>query len=198
MSQTINRMFASAEVANKAAEALRCDRFNRFDEVFVTSAAPGATTDEIVAALAKAYVIKWEARLLAGGIKNGGSVVTAHAPFGSAVAAMQTLDRFGPIDSGVPESSDDLQPWDEAAPLSSALSIPVLLSEKDSFSRFWGLPLLTRGQGTTSSAFGFREISGGSGPFTGTFGLPLLSDNPAPLSSLLGLPLLKASRRSEF
>jgi hypothetical protein len=197
MSQTINRMFATAEQANAAAAALRSDRFNRFDEVHVTSAAAsGATTDEIVAALMKACVIKWEARILAVGIKSGGSLVTVHAPFGSAVAATQELERHGPIESGLPPYVDDLVPWDEAAPLSSALSMPVLVSDNASFSSFWGLPMLTRGQGTTSAALGWPEISRTSGPFTGTFGMALLSRNPTPLSSMIGLPLLTAGRGS--
>jgi hypothetical protein len=197
MSQTINRMFATADRANEAAAALRGNRLNRFDEVFVTSAAAsGSTTDEIVAALMKAYVVKWEARILAAGIKNGGSLVTVHAPFGSAVAATQELERYGPIDSGLPPYVSDLVPWDEAAPLSSALSLPVLVSDNASFSSFWGLPILTRGQRTTGEALGLPEISRSSGPFTGTFGMALLSRNPAPLSSMFGLPLLTAARES--
>jgi len=194
MSQTINRMYGSLERAQQAAHELRTNRFDRFDEVHVVSdrdaSGADASVDHIVAQLLKALVLKAHAEVFAEGIRRGGSLVTVHAPFGAAVAAIAILDGHGPIPSGVADPTDPPTPWDDAAPLSSALNLRVLLDDNDTFSRFWNLPVLVAGGTTTSSALGLPEISRSNGPFAGTFGIRLLSNNATILSSLLGLPVL--------
>lgn len=199
MSQTISRMYDSVERANAAAHALRNHHYIRFTDVHVTSrAAADVSAEGIVAELLKVYILKAHARVYADGILRGGALVTVHAAFGTAVTALETLDEFGPVDSGVAEVRDRPRPWDDAAPCSSALGLPVLLGDTASFSRFWGLPLLSKSGGTTSSALGLPELSDSSPPFTGTFGMRLLSANGTFLSSMLGLPLLtrlKSARR---
>jgi hypothetical protein len=199
MSQTINRMYDSPERANLAAEALRTNRFDRFDEVHVVGrhsedaagAADGeASVDAIVAALMKAYVLKAHAKVFAEGIRRGGTLVTVHAHFGTAAAAMGILDRHGPIDSGLPDATYPMMPWDEAAPCSSLLHAPVLLPDSATFSRFWNVPALLKKGATTFSALGIPETTRSSVPFTGTFGMQMISNKPTILSSMLGMPVL--------
>lgn len=198
MTQTIHRMYDSPERANLAADALRASRFERFDEVHVVGHSgdgDAASTDVIVAALMKAYVLKAHARVLAEGIRRGGTLVTVHAHFGTADAALTILERHGPIDSGLPEAVDRPLAWDEAAPCSSLLHMPVLLADNATFSRFWNVPPLLKSGATTSSVLGLPEATASSGPFTGSFGLALISDKATILSSLLGLPVLMNASR---
>lgn len=196
MSQTISRMYDSVERANAAADALRNHYFIRFTDVHVTSrdTVAGGSAEGIVAALLKVYILKAHARVYADVIQRGGALVTVHAAFGSAVTAVQTLDEFGPIDSGVAVTEDRATPWDDAAPCSSAFGLPVLLSDTASFSRFWNVPALSKKGATTSSALGLPEVSDSRSPFTGTFGGRLISANGTFMSSMLGLPLLTKSR----
>lgn len=203
MTQTISRMYEYPEQAAQAKAAL-----NRayYPHVYLVSAADMASApfDDVVAAIAKGNVLIADARIYAGRIVDGGSLVTVHAQFGSAVDAMRILDRFEPIDSGIPETESHARMWDEAAPLSSLLQLPVLINEGAPYSTFWNLPPLTAPSFSLSRLFGLpllknfgsRSTSFGLpllknfGPRSTSFGIPLLSDQPAPLSSLLGLPTL--------
>lgn len=193
MSQTINRMYDSIDRANNAAWALRVEHYDDV-HVFGGSAHAGLSADELTTQMAKARVLKSEARVYAARVKQGHALVCVHAPFGMADAAMTVLQRFSPIDSGVPDAPLDRLLWDEAAPISSAFRWRVLLDDSATFSRFWNVaPLLKRGA-TTSSSLGLPESQGSRGPFGGTFPLPLLSSKGTMLSSMLGLPLLSKRR----
>ncbi len=197
MSQTICRMYPSHEQAQGAAQALRTDRFDDFPFVNVVGAhtVTPTTLDTVTAAIAKCHVLKAHARVYAEGVLRGGTLVIVHAPFGSALLAQQILDEHGPVESGFAETSDRLQAWDEAAPMSSALHCRVLLDDSATFSRFWNVRPLTKKQRTTSAALGLPELSRQRGSFNGTVGMPLLSNKGTILSSLLGLPVLIGSKR---
>jgi hypothetical protein len=198
MAQTIHRKFDSHERASQAADELHNHLIDRFEDVhgFSNRAASGGelSTDEIVVAMMDGYVLKADARVLAEGIKRGGTLVTVHAPFGTAITALKVLEQHQPVDSGLPEFKEERAGWDEAAPLSSALHIPTLLPDSATFSRFWNVSPLVKSGGTTSAALGLPEISHSSEPYSGVFPMPLLSHKPAPLSSMLGLPLLTKAR----
>jgi hypothetical protein len=203
MSQTINRMFDSHERATQAAEALRNNRFDGYTEVYVVnrfggpeagSGAAELSVDGIVAALMKAYVLKAHAKVFAERIKLGGALVTVHARFGSAVSAIDILDRHGPVESGVPDFRDAPMAWDDAAPCSSIMHMPVLLADSATFSKFWNVPALLKRAATTFSAFGLPEIVKSSGPYSGMLGMPLISNKATILSSMLGMPVLKKSK----
>jgi hypothetical protein len=204
MSQTINRLFDNPERAAQAAHELRTNRLYPFEQVHVftrhgeAGAAAGAgelSVDAIVAMLMKAYVLKAHARNLAHRIQRGEVLVTVHAPFGSATTALEIFDSHGAIGPGVAaDDGDRLKPWDDAAPCSSLLGLPVVLGNDQSFSRFWNVPALTKHGSTTSSAFGIPETTDSSGSYKGFLGLPLISHRAAPLSSMLGLPQLTKSR----
>ena len=197
MSQTIHRMFDSHERASSAAAELRNHRLDRFDDVHVfTSRGPAGaelSVDDIVAAMMKGHVLKAHAKVLAQGVKRGSTLVTVHAPFGTAASAIDVLERHGASPSGLPEVKERLRAWDDAAPLSSALSQRVLLDDSATFSRFWNVAPLLKSGATTSSALGMPEISRSSGPYSGAFPLPLLSRKATPLSTMLGLPVLSKS-----
>jgi hypothetical protein len=203
MSQTIHRLFDNPERAAQAAHELRTNRLYPFEQVHVftrhgeAGAAGGAvelSADAIVAMLMKAYVLKAHARTLAHRIQRGETLVTVHAPFGSATTALEIFEDHGAIDPGVADTGDRLRPWDDAAPCSSLLGLPVMLSNDQSFSRFWNVPALTKKGLPTSSTFGIPEITDSSVPYKGFLGLPLISHKAAPLSSMLGLPQLIQSR----
>jgi hypothetical protein len=194
MSEIISRMFNSFERATEAANAVRNFRFLRFPDTFVVgphgpsaSGSEPLSTDAIEALLLKAYVLKSNAKVFAERIRRGGTLVTVHAPFGTAVDATNILDEYGPIDSGVANSTDRLPRWDDAAPLSSMLHMSTHAPFSSAF------PLLLKSGATTSSALGLGEISRSAAPLSASLGLPLLSSNPAPLSSMLGLPLIRKS-----
>ena len=203
MTQTISRMYEFPEQAAQAKAALKKADY---PNVHLVSAAgmADAPFDDIVAAIARGNVLTAHARIYAAGIAKGGSLVTVHAQFGSAIDAIRILDRFEPIDSGIPEPESHASLWNEATPLSSLLQLPVLINEAAPYSTFWNLPALSDPSSSLSRLlglpllknFGSRSTSFGLpllknfGPRSTSFGIPLLSDQPAPLSSLLGLPTL--------
>lgn len=195
MSQTICRMYASHDQAVKAAHALETHRFERFTSVRVVSRdAAHDSLEALTAAIMKGWVLKVQAKVYAAGVARGGALVIVQAPFGSAAAAMDILQSFDPIDSGVPDHEDRLPTWDEATPVSNVLGLRVLLDDSASFARFWNVPALSKKPVTWSTAMSIPEISRSSGPFTGTFGMALLSSKATIFSSMLGLPVLSKRR----
>ncbi len=202
MAQLIGRMYDSFERAAQAAAVLRSNDVHHFPDVFVVSrdagpdaaAAAGSSPDGLMASLLEAHVLKAHARVYAEGIRRGGTLVVVHARFGTAVLAIDLMEQFGPIDSGVADFKDPPRAWDEAAPCSSVLQLPVLLANSATFSRFWNVPTLLKRAATTFSALGIPELSDTRGPYAGTFGMPLLSPKVTILSSMLGLPLLLKPR----
>jgi hypothetical protein len=208
MSQAISRMYASHDAAVAAATDLRAARFH---DVFVVTRTDGQTEDSLVREMMDGYVLKSDAKVLAKGVLAGGTLVTVHAPLGTAVKALKILHRHDPIESGIAEPARSPGPsWDDAAPLSSALQLPVLVDSNDSFSKFWNLPVLTgrthwlhsvalplvsETKSDTSSLFGVPQVTEGGRSFS-FFGAARLINNPAPLSSRLGLPVLSGGGRA--
>ena len=216
MTQSIDRMFPSAEVANAAVMKLTSLGFRIHDMHLVTpAAADQGDTEEtkleaVMAAIMKGMVPKAKARIYAAGVYRGGSLLTVHAPFGYAQLAIDTLESFGPIDSGYAEPVEPGPTWNEATPMSSALGLPVLSSDPTPFETFFGLPTLARTGMMLSKWFGLPMLSNNATPLSSMFGLstrvadatPLssklglrvLSNNPTPFSSMFGLPLLKGGK----
>jgi hypothetical protein len=188
MTQTITRLYASHDNALAAVKDLK-ELGLGDDSIHVVPPMPNATIDEIAAAIAKGRVWKSYAKIYAQKVKQGATLVSAHALFGMGMPVTLALQAHSPIASGIPEPEADLITWDEAAPLSSSLRMPVLARNPAPFSNWWGLPVLTRGRASLSAALGIPEVTSGRA-FHGTFGMPLLSGNPSPLSSLFHLPTL--------
>jgi hypothetical protein len=187
MSTEITRMFANAATAAKAADELREEGYN--DLFVVNPPASDVPLSAIAAQIALGRVYLPEAKVYAKGVAAGHALVTVHAPFGSGKLAENILESYGPVDSGLPKAPA-APTWDDAAPLSSAMFMPVLLDDPDPVSRAMGLPAVTSGNCSVSGMIGMPLLTDGDMGDRGRLGLPYLSSNPAPLSSLLGLPLL--------
>lgn len=206
MAQIISRMYPTRDRATAAATALRRSGFSALDVHAILAPDPesdaaAADVDDLVTAIMKCQIARSKAEIYADRVRRGSNLVTIAAPFGSALPATQILDSFDPIDSGVTDEPRASAPtWDEAAPLSSALQLPVLLDDPTPLSSVIGVPTLipASGPGKTrlmnspaplSSAAGLPTLARKAAPFSSLFGLPLLSNKAAPLSSALGLPL---------
>ena len=184
MSDAICRLYSTSEAAAKAAAEMRQAGFDLVTEVGPSSA---STEEGLARAIMAGMVIKEYAQIYAKGVLAGGTLVSAHAPFGTTRRAEGILDAHGPIPSGVAVDRDALYAWDEAAPISSALMMPVLLPESASFSNFWGVPaLLTRFVNLTS-LLGMPMLTAGGRSFSPFVGMASLSKS-GPI--LPGLPLL--------
>lgn len=183
----IVRMYATAQQAAVAVDKLRTWGFPADAISVVGPAAASDTPQTIDKALMAAYVPGAETDPYIKGVLDGHSVVVVRAPFGLGGIATEYLISAGPVDSGL-NSFEPLPAWDDAAPLSSALHIPVLTGR--SASPYSTPCLLTRNGGTVGAALGLPELTDAGTPTTEGFGMPMLSDNPAPLSSLLHLPVL--------
>jgi hypothetical protein len=229
MAETVIRIYESEAQAGKAATALR-DK--GFENVFQFTALPKpvapakapakgaaakgavaakttvASTASLVADMTAAHILQSHAQSYAAELQKGGSLVKVDAPFGLGLTANKILDSYGPCGRGFDTSAPSREfIWDDAAPLSSMLQLPVLsniehpfetltgissLSKGAAFlSSLFGIPLLSRGSAEKTSSFGMPLLSRGSAQKNSSFGLPLLSNSPTPLSSLFGLKVLK-------
>ena len=204
MSQVISRMYASHEAATRAVAELKD---YGFAHVHLVAGAGGGKAgngvsdrshDEIVAAIMKGHVLKADARVYAAGVARGGTLVTVRAPFGSAVQAMQVMNEFDPIDSGVPDPQYPGAGWNDESPMSSLLHMPVLLDDSQTFSRFWNVRPLIDSHRSVSSCLGLPSLANASLALSQVMGFPLLASNATHVSSLFHLPLLLRSRSSRW
>lgn len=192
MTQIITRMFGTQEDAARAVALLK---ENRFGDVHLVArpaadAAAGTADDGIAAALAKAGIPASEAETCAAAVRGGATLVTVHAPFGYAVSAMNILARCNPIEGDGPSREPRaVVDWQDAAPLSNAVGMPVLLDHNWSLSSLLDLTILSKGS-PFYSWFGFSLLSNNPAPLSSKLGMALLSDNPAPLSAKAGMALL--------
>ncbi len=184
MSDAICRMYGTSEAAAKAAAELRQAGFDLVTEVGPSTA---SNEDGIVRAIMAGMVIKEYAKVFAKGILAGGTLVSAHAPFGTVRRAEGIMDGHGPIPSGVSVDRDGMYEWDDAAPISSALMMPVLLPDSASFSNFWGVPVLLTKIVNLTSLLGMPMLTAGGRSFSPFAGMPSLSKSGP---SIPGIPLL--------
>jgi hypothetical protein len=136
-----------------------------------------------------AFILDSHARIYADRVSKGGTLVCVHALFGKALEATTVLDKFGPIESGVPDAAIEWVDWDEATPLSSALQLKTLTETKLPFEAMWNVASITTRPALASHWFGLPLLSRGTS-FSNLLGLSLLSRNSTPFSSQFGLPLL--------
>lgn len=199
MTEIISRLYGSQKAADSAVEALKAYGF--FSSlIFVvgppkpkpTEAGKAAALEALALELMKGWVLKSQAKIYAEEILAGGVVVTVHAYFGFAQPAITLLDEAGPMPSRVKKAQRTYLDYDEAAPLSSSLALPVLADSHASFSRFFSMPILAHHTFSFGRAFGLPELSKSKRKST-SFGLPLLAKNSFSLSAKLGLPLLSKS-----
>lgn len=196
MTQTISRMYATQTQAKRAFDELKKLGYDDVHMISATKAtgegaeAASASRDSIVSALTGAYILKQHALVYAERISNGGTLVTVHALFGTALGARNAMDALTPIDSGVSDPVYPSYAWNEATPVSSALQLPLLTKTQLPFEKMWNLPSLTRARMFCSDWFGLSLLTKSATPFSKSAGLPLLSSASTPFSSRLGMPLL--------
>lgn len=189
MPETLCSLFPSRAVAEAAAADLVR---HGYDDVHVFGARPGETPtrEAQLDALCRAYVPKAHARLLAGRLAEGAGLVVAHTPFGRTAFAERLLKRHGSLGSGLPPRERSGPRYEEAAPLSSSLQLPVLTRMKHPFEAFSGLPSLTGPGWMFSKAMAFDLTTRTATPLSSALGLPVLCERGTHASSMLGLPLL--------
>jgi hypothetical protein len=209
MTHTICRIYSSPETARAAAEELL--EFRQLaGAVHIVDAPddPYGPIDDVVKNIMRHNVPREHAKVYAQGIQYGGALVATNAPLFSAELVAQCLDQYQPIPTGLKDPEPDRFYWDEAAPFSSALRLPLKYDDPTPFSNFWNLPVLkedttaqsegletirffSRKPGLFSGLFGWQLLSkSGSHPFSNFFGLPIFARGAAPFSKILNLPVI--------
>jgi len=182
----IVRMFDSVEKATAAAETLRNAGYAD-DLVSVVSMAASGSAEGLKKALMGAFVLASDAAVHARLAGPHHAFVVVRALFGTSVDAIDLLNRAGPVSTTDP-TEDPADPlWDDAAPFSSAIHMPVLAKWRPA----GGAGMLVDSRWSLFGALGLPELSASQAPTTEGMGMALLSDNPTPLSSLLKLPVLR-------
>jgi hypothetical protein len=183
-------MFATRAIADKAAEELR---LHGYAEVHVFGGAAGASAESHTDALCKAYVEKAVARVLARGLAAGRGLVVVHTQFGRTAFAEKLLNRHGPVDDGLPDRREPGPRYEDAAPLSSALQLPVLTRTQHPFEAFSSLPTLTRSGWTFSDAMQFGVRATRAAPLSEALGIPTVLGGGCHPTALFG-PLVLEGR----
>jgi hypothetical protein len=185
-------MYGSAQSANDAVRKLQAEGFVAGDIDLITATtgqrAAGAG-DPVLAAILAGRVLRSKATVYAQGVHRGHALVIVRAPFSWGVDAVEILDSFGPVASGVPADPPAGMGWDEATPFSCAFRLPLLLPASTGF-LLRQVPLVTRTGRTLCSALGLGELASPGPALSRVLGMPLLSRRGTPLSSAFGLRLL--------
>jgi hypothetical protein len=186
MSEPIVRLFETEQQAQSAVDQLVRRGYPRDTINFLHPPAdPSESLEKITDKIAAGHVLRAYAKVHAEGVRAGRWLVAVKPPFGRSVLASDIMESCSPVPSSVRMPQDEFRTWDDAAPLSSGLSMTVLLKNPAPLSSLLGL-------GT--KAFGGKPLLGG---LTGSrfalssmIGLPLLGRSKTSLSSAIGLPLL--------
>jgi hypothetical protein len=140
----------------------------------------------LTAALAQLGIARPQAASLAALIRQGGAVAVVPAAFGTGANATQILSKYNPTAESV---RSDFGSWDDAAPFSSLLHVPVLADCSKPFQGSSGTPLIIQQKGEYSSMSGTPLLIKQNGSYQSFSGTPLLVKD-GPYKSLSGTPLL--------
>ncbi len=184
MSTTVTRLYERHEQALAAAGELASTGFAE-DAIRVITAG-SASAGEIASTLEDAGFSSGGAADLAARIAGGAALVVLRAPFGTAVEAMELMDRHGPVASSeaVPDRTAEIS---ANARLSLGAWIPVLISSKSS-------TVLLKGDSTTRLLSGRSATKLSSWSLSRKLGLPELSSGRT-MSAKFGIPELSSSSR---
>lgn len=203
----IGQAYASEGDALEATEALKANGFEEQDISIITpsmieSANPwmlskgekdGVDSTEMLAQVIMSVheassIPGSHAMVYADNVQQGKSLAIITAPFGGALLATDTLNTGKHIDIGdMPEL--EYHTWQQPAPLSALLKMPVLSHRRSWMSRTFS-ELTEKGYFPTEGLMG-GLLSDNPAPLSSKAGLSVLNDNPAPLSSKFGWSLLK-------
>jgi hypothetical protein len=209
MTTQVIRIYGSAANAAKAAQHLSDAGFDSVAQFKAGTGKGAASRSALVADMLNFHIWKSHAEIYADRLGKGEAMVAAHAPFGSALKIGKIMDKYDPVGEGIPTVDSRLDFWwDDAAPLSSALQMPVLtnmgltfetltgissLTKGSGFLSKWlGMPLLSAGVHRKQSSMGLPMLSSSATPLSSAIGMRTLSSNPTPLSSMFGLKVLSA------
>ena len=191
MSETICRIYASREPAEKAIEALR--KLGYADLHLVARTGEGDSAERLAQAIAHTRLAPDEARHYAERVARGSVLVVVHTLFGGALRARMILDGHGPIDSGLPRPTHALAQADSAAQASGG----GWFKARHPFEALTGWSTLTKEGWMFSDRFGWKYLTDNPHPFSSAMGWKLLSENPHPFSSMMGWKLLSEEKRAE-
>lgn len=185
MSETICRLYATRDKAEKAIAALR--KLGYADIHLFARTGGAETVESLAEAIAAARIVPDEARTYAERVSQGAVLVVVHTLFGGALRARMILDGEGPIDSGLPKPTTTA-----VAPAAAASAAPGSgwFWAKHPFEALTGWSTLMKEGWMFSDRFGWRYLTSDPTPFSSAMGWKLLSDNPHPLSSKMGWRLL--------
>ncbi|MEI8144845.1 MAG: hypothetical protein WCH83_05240 [Alphaproteobacteria bacterium] len=198
MTTIITRLYPTRERAETAVAALKAKRFVASSADLFTGGA-GQDDAALHAGITKAGVSAASAQTLVAKLKEGGTAVIAVAPFGNAIIAMDTLDSYDPIDSGLKRSEVFVPSQDP--PMVHNRYLPILLDSDTMIMSGHSFPTLTKTSTPFQSLFGIPSLSKGGGRaglmtgrlFSGSIGLPMLTANQSPRAKLMGSKTFSAS-----
>lgn len=221
MLSPVIRVYGTEQQANDAIARLKEYGFPEAVILAVRPVAegPGDADEALRGAVEAGFVPQELAQRYTALLRQGQCLVAVCPPFGRGQVAIDILDDFKPMATGL-EHHRGPALWDVAAPLSSGLRAPVLWHGQPApFSRITGgqillrgrtfgdkRPELTRSDWSFSSAMGMRLLSrrqapwsslaGKAGPsWSRSLGFPMLTSSPTPFSSSLGLGFLAGPLR---
>jgi hypothetical protein len=173
--------------------------------------------DDIINAIAKAGVPRYQAAAYSDVVKKGGAVVVVETHFGQGAKATQILNKYKPIQSAsASASASSNEPFkglsgtplilqqkgeyesysgtplllEQKGEYVSYSGTPLIIEQKGEYQSFSGTPLLLKQNGSYQSFSGTPLLLEEKGEYKSYSGTPLLLNNPAPFSSWLGLPVL--------
>jgi len=186
----ISRLYTTPTDAQAAADDLIQSGF-RPEDIDIVVAGAGYVGAE---ALLNKGVLKVRAKSYAEAVRHGAALLLVGAPLGTVAEATEILEKIRPGDAGPAQAIYEGLEWEEGAPFSGALGVPVLSHGAAPFSSFFGLGTLSKSTGPMTSSFGLPLLSKGASPFSSMLGLKLLAGSAAPLSSLFKLPVLTKAK----
>jgi hypothetical protein len=173
--------------------------------------------DDIINAIAKAGVPRYQAATYSDVVKKGGAVVVVETHFGQGAKASQVLNKYNPIQSAsAASSSSSNEPYkglsgtplileqkgeyvsysgtplllEQNGEYKSYSGTPLLIEQKGEYKSFSGTPLLLNQNGAYKSFSGTPLLLDEGDEYKSYSGTPLLLNNPTPFSSWLGLPVI--------
>jgi hypothetical protein len=205
----LSRLYNTTADAVGAVEALKQAGFDDHLIQFVAQGAVYIGGESLM----RAGVLRGNAERYATAIRAGATLLIVDAPLGSGASVAEILEAPRPSDTGNPKVVYEGGSWDEAAPMSSAMQMPVLSDSAAPLSAALGLPVLSKEQGPNdwslgaptllanqrgrSTSLGFATLSRDQRGPSVSFGLATLSKNQRGPASFFGLPTLLKNQRGK-
>ena len=175
MSELVTRLYASSADAHAALAKLKEEGFT--DDLITwvapdgtsgTSPSPHDTTgDKLTATIMGGFHLQSDAKMYAAEVRQGRWLVSVRALFGVASTIAEILDEFHPVPSNVSVTQAPFIGWDEAAPASSALRLPVKSDHPTPLSHLLGIKVLIKTR-QRSSMLGLPLLTQPNSYFTGS------------------------------